>query len=279
MEDSQSPSSRQRSKDDDGPFFFSASNSSSTGGNNNNNNNNNSMATVAARIQDRAMQLMSERATLEVVKTELEQIQTVANREQEENHSIRRTLLTTTRSRHGIELELFEARDQAENTTDSIDTLKQTTEEILEETAQAKLQWEDAVHKIYSTHQLEMDLYQRSLEGSVRKCEEQTNRRKERLQELEQKTDRLCREQESLVQETRSIQTEVEVIEQAEKHKDEQVSTLAEKVRTALAKVRAILYACKIESILLLVRADVFWIIYFYYSSCFSQSVPRRAKP
>ena len=203
---------------------------------------NNNMAAVAARIQERHTQLLAEQATLELTKAELAEIQAVQAQHVSINDSIHRTLLHVTRSRTGVELELFQARDQVHDYTRSIEQLQDSTENLERETDQIHGTWKTAVETIYSAHALEMDLYQRALEENVQECENRATRRKNEWMEMETKIQRAQDETTRSTETGRSIEVDIKTMESVEQQNDEDVATLALKIRDALSKV--CIYSC-----------------------------------
>jgi hypothetical protein len=73
---------------------------------------NNSIGAVAARIQERALQLQAERATLAAAQAELQDLEAVLYEEDKQNATVRRNMLITVRERHGVELELIKVHEQ-----------------------------------------------------------------------------------------------------------------------------------------------------------------------
>jgi DNA repair exonuclease SbcCD ATPase subunit len=199
---------------------------------------NSNMAAVAARIQERALQLQSERAKWDLAKVELEQAQSIAAKERQVNHSIRRTLLATTRSRHGIELELYEAQDQAHSCMQSIVSLQHEAENVMEQTEIVQERWEDAVRTTYASHQLGMEVYRHSLDQSLREREDRSSQRKRRLEEIFSQTAQLSSREEHLRDESKNLKREISDLESKEEGGDCDVASLATKVRELISKVR-----------------------------------------
>jgi hypothetical protein len=197
----------------------------------------NNMAAVAARIQERHGQLLAEQATLELTKAELAEIQAVEAQHVSINDSIHRMLLHVTRSRTGVELELFQARDQVHDYTRSIEQLQESAEHLEQETDQIHGTWKTAVETTYSAHALEMDLYQRALEESVQECESRATRRKNEWIEMETHIQRAQDETTRFHLEVKSIEVDIETMESVEQRDDEEVATIALKIREALSKV------------------------------------------
>jgi hypothetical protein len=199
----------------------------------------NNMAAVAARIQERHTQLLAEQATLELTKAELAEIQEVQQTQHVSiNDSIRRTLLQVTRSRTGVELELFQARDEVHDYTRSIQELQHSTENLERETDQIHGTWKAAIETIYSAHELEMDLYQRSLEETVQECDDKATRRKKEWMDMETQIKRAQDETTRFQRETNVNDVDIETMESAEQQDDEEVAALASKIRAALSTVR-----------------------------------------
>jgi chromosome segregation ATPase len=204
---------------------------------------NNNMAAVAARIQERHTQLLAEQATLELTKAELAEIQAVQAQHGSINDSIHRTLLQVTRSRTGVELELFQARDQVHDYTRSIEQLQDSTDHLERETDQIHGTWKTAVETIYSAHEFKRPLYQRVLEESVQECENRATRRKNEWIEMETQIQRAQDETTRFRRQANGYEVDIETMESVEQQDDEEVATLALKIREALSKV-CIIYSC-----------------------------------
>jgi dsDNA-specific endonuclease/ATPase MutS2 len=179
---------------------------------------------------------------LELTKAELKEIQVVQAQHVSINDSIHRTLLHVTRSRTGVELELFQARDQVHDYTRSIEQLQDSAENLEREADQIHGTWKTAVETIYSAHALEIDLYQRALEESVQDCENRATRRKNEWMEMEQKIQRAQDETTRFHRQARECSTTIETMENVEQQDDEGVATLALKIREAVSKV--CIYSC-----------------------------------
>jgi chromosome segregation ATPase len=195
------------------------------------------MVAVAARIQDRAMQLLLEQTKLNDAKTELQKIQDSARKESQVNDSRRRILLATTNSRNGVELELYKARDKISDYKKLIQKLREETQKIEDQTKKVEAQWKDDVENIYSRCQLEMELYQHSLETSLQANEQRANQRVEQLDQLEARARNLNEEEGALRRACQTLETDIERLEREEEDGDEEVSSLALEVREALAEV------------------------------------------
>jgi chromosome segregation ATPase len=195
------------------------------------------MVAVAARIQDRAMQLHAEQTKLNTVLAELDKTRHEAQKETDVNSSRRRNMLEAINSRNGIELELYQARDKIDGYRTTIQKLQQETEIIEEAIAKAQAQWKDDVQNLYSPHQLEMELYQQTLEAALDAREQRSRQRAEQLEKLETKARNLKEREECLRLECTILREGTQSLEKREDAEDKEVSSLASQVREALAKV------------------------------------------
>jgi hypothetical protein len=89
--------------------------------------------------------------------------------------------------------------------------------------------WKTAAETIYSTHEWEMDLYQRVLEESVQESENKATRRKNEWMEMETKIQRAQDETTRFQRETNVNEVDIETIKSAEQD-DEEVAALALKI-------------------------------------------------
>ena len=197
----------------------------------------NHMMSVAARIQERALQLISERAILDAAKADLEHTQAIAEKETEINLAMRRSWLSAMSNRTSAELDLFAVRDKAQECAFSTHQLEEETREIQDETAKLNSQWKDDIKNLYAAQYLSMELHRRSLGCSIEVRENRETRQKDQLRELEQTADSLNKEKESMIEESKTIRLEIKSLEAIRKAEDQEVSELAIKVREALAKV------------------------------------------
>ena len=198
----------------------------------------NSIYAVADRIQSRAMELAKERALVELAKSELEQLQHVLDEETTRNRAVRRTMLSTVRARHGVELELWKIREQHEALLSKLDEYQRETVEAKDQVNELQEVWEKAVRELYVDHDLELELYKRSVQGRIRRREQRTEERERRLRQLEQESRAFEDEAKLMLDQMKKIEEKILETDDREAAEDEEVAALAMQIRATVAKVR-----------------------------------------
>ena len=196
------------------------------------------IATIAFELQERVTAFEIARDELNKARAELDQIESVASKEENHLLSTRTAFLEASRSRVDAELELYEAREQATRSKKSINALEHSKQLIIKETTSIQSQWEDEVKSVYSTHQADMDIYRNSLDGTIRREEENSKKRKGRLNELEDRTEALTSDLGKALAESMELESNISEIASSEGHENEEVSSLAKQIRDTLEKVR-----------------------------------------
>lgn len=146
------------------------------------------MAAVATRIKARLSELATERALVEFVKSDLEGLQNVLGEEIRKNGTVRRSMLSTVRARHGVELELWKVREQQEARLAKVHEYQRETDEAKDEENELQEAWEETVKGVYVDHDLQRELYKRSVQGCIRRRAQRVEEREQRLRQLEQES-------------------------------------------------------------------------------------------
>jgi len=201
----------------------------------------NSIAAVAARIQERANEVASERAAVELAKAQLQELQTLLKNERKMNDTIRRIMLSTVRSRHGVEMELCKIRDEQEERLFNVEQYQRETQEAVEEMEQVHDVWEDTVRDVYVEHDLQRELYRRSVHGRIKRREQHMKERDQKLHQLAQETKIFEEETKRMEEETKQLEKNIIDLDSREEKEDEQVAALAMQIRATIAKVRNVL--------------------------------------
>lgn len=196
------------------------------------------IAAVAERIRERANQLNSELAVLELVKTEQDQQQAILDDEVDKCESVRRKYLSSTRSRHGIELELWRIEGQRKDCRESIEEQRQQTKDILEYKQELQENWESLVRDVLSVHSLHREIYRHSIHNSIEEREKLTVKRDRQLSALAQHVDSFNNSKEKIKEEQKVVGEEIENLKRSEQQGDAKVSSLAAQIREMLAKVK-----------------------------------------
>lgn len=209
---------------------FSAMNEQQGGGEN-------SIAVVAARIQERANEVASERAAVELAKAELAQLEQVLKEESKQTARVRRTMLSTVRSRHGVEMELLQICDQQEERLCKLEENQRETEQVKEEITKVHDEWEGAVKDLYVGHELQRELYRRSVSGRIKRREELVKEREERLRQIERETRAFEEETKRMMEETKRLEKSALEADSREQKEDEEMDALAMQIQATIQKV------------------------------------------
>jgi hypothetical protein len=201
---------------------------------------NGDMAAVASRIQARLSELATERALVELVKSDLEGLQNVLNEEIRKHGTVRRSMLSTVRARHGVELELWKVREQQETRLAKVHEYQRETEEVKDQANELQGAWEDAVKGLYVDHDLERELYKRSVQGCIRRREQRVEEREQRLRRLEQESKAFENEALLMADQAKQLEQKILDTDDREAAEDEEVAALAMQIRATVANVRSI---------------------------------------
>lgn len=196
------------------------------------------IAAVAARIQDRANQLSSERAVLELVQAEQAEQQALLDEAAEECGLVRREYLSAIRARHGVELELWRVESLKTACLESMDKLQQETKEMRQYKEELQSSWGQLVNDALADHQLKREIYRHSAQASIGQREDLMQKRSRQLASLQKRIETFRRNERSIEQEKKKIQKELEQFKKAEQKEDEEVSKLALEVKEVVAKVK-----------------------------------------
>lgn len=200
------------------------------------------IAAVAERIRDRAHQLASERAVLELVQAEQDQQQSILDEEIDKCAKVRRAYLTSVRSRHGVELELCsKMEDQKTECMESIEKMQQESKDILAHKQELQANWEELLREVLSVHSLHKEVYRRSIQASIEDREKHTLKRSRQLSTLSQHIDTFHKNKENMEAEKKKLVEEAGRLAKSEHREEEEISKLDAQVRDSLTKVRLVL--------------------------------------
>jgi hypothetical protein len=126
--------------------------------------------------------------------------------------------------------------------------MKRRSECLLNDQEQARIKrvedvtiegtWKRMIQDVYAPHQTQQQMYQRSLENRISILQQQTQRRKRKLEFLRKHTNKLIAAEESMACESKRLQQIMEETDRREETEDEDVSNLAMMIKAALTKVR-----------------------------------------
>lgn len=194
------------------------------------------IATVAARIRDRALQLEATRTELRQAQTDLDQAKTALSSHRQINSSVRADMLEAVRSRHGVELELLKVEQQTGGMEDEIAAINEEAEQTRQATAQLRGKYARIETDIYARHEVEVGTYRLAAEDVVKRQERKRRKRERRLDDLALKADQ-CREEASAMErECTRLRDVVADMDGQEEREDEEVAALAMQIRATLKK-------------------------------------------
>mmetsp|Transcript_7506 Transcript_7506/g.9263 ORF Transcript_7506/g.9263 Transcript_7506/m.9263 type:complete len:236 (-) Transcript_7506:630-1337(-) len=196
----------------------------------------NSITAVASRIQERALQLASERASLNVILTELKQANETLQLESKENAKIRRKLLSIVRSRHEVELEFIGVQDEIATLGEKTNHLKNDTKENMVKISKIHDEWNDIAKDIYAKHETKRELYKRKKMKDIEFLEQQKRRREERLEKLTKDSEDANKDAAFMHNEREKLRNELVELNEQEEREDEELSALVMQIKATLAK-------------------------------------------
>jgi chromosome segregation ATPase len=197
----------------------------------------NGIAAVAAKFQDRASQLVSEQATLDLNLEKLKEVQSKLRQEELDNRKARLEMLTSVCKRQTIELDLMKLEDEIVVKERCV---AQDRDEV--EKLQAKIEhmrrYAATLEAYYSTHTTETDLFRRIFEGEIRQKEQDAEQREQTLRNLLRNSEQVKleiedvnRQTEQLIQEQRQLELQAEL-------EDEEIAAIGMQIKATLSKVR-----------------------------------------
>jgi chromosome segregation ATPase len=196
------------------------------------------MASVAARIQDRANILVAERHALRDAVGRLAELEGERRREQSINDMRRRHLLEVSNARNEVELDIFKARDQIQDLERSILDCEHEARESDDRDDKAKDDHILKVQTIYGLHRLEMELYLRAFSETIQAREKKIQRRLELLAAIRAQGETVKAEEESFRKEARQLQEETDNLSQAiPTGHDEVLTNLSKRIRETILEV------------------------------------------
>ena len=199
------------------------------------------IAAVAARIQERSVQLSSERAVLQLVQLEQKEHEASLKDETALSQAVRQEYLSTTLARHGVELEVWNVKAKQEACLELLQAHETTTKSALETRNKYQAEWNEIVHQLATGHSISQCAYRNAMEAAIKIPSDSKETRKRQLDSLGDHLDSLDRHN-RWIQEKERLQQELEELKVAESLGDDDVSCLALQVQEQVAKVSAKIY-------------------------------------
>lgn len=198
-----------------------------------------SILAVANKIHERALQLASERGARDVAQAELESVRTILEEETKRFHKVRRRLLSSIRTRNGIELEVYKIRDKHRENIETAIRLEKETKELEQQSHDLDRQWRETVSELCAPHQAKRDIYQRILESRLAKHQRTTERRKRKLDFLHNEANHCIEQRKSASTEIEELAALTTAMEDREENEDEEIASLSMQINAMISKVRS----------------------------------------
>jgi chromosome segregation ATPase len=198
------------------------------------------MASVAARIQERASILIIERKKLNDTRDQLLELEQERDREQQINDLRRRHLLEITNARNEVELDIFKAKDQIQDLERSIVECEDESRLLQERYKQATEEYNHKLETMYGPQMLEMELYEQALKETVQAGEKKLQGRLDRLTSICAECTSIEAEEEAFRKEARRFQEEANKLRSQatpSSGKDEAIANLSKRIREAICEV------------------------------------------
>jgi chromosome segregation ATPase len=206
------------------------------------------IAAVAARIHERAVVLANEQAALQEAENELAELGENLAEEEKRSQQVRIKYLKSMVQLHSVELEYRKMQDQISERESKTKKLRQEENEIVEQIAKEKVEWDSMVQNTLVKHKVCQELYQKHLQGAIHARNDAMARRQDKLRTAARLCQKLKHDRDSILQQEEQVQDEMKRMTETEEEANKQVEALALQVRSALGKVRGhdmvlILYA------------------------------------
>jgi len=199
----------------------------------------NGIAAIAAKFQDRASQLASEQATLDVNRERLREAQCQLEHEEIQHTKARREMLTCVCTHHTAELDRMALEEQVETKKRCIEQSRWEVKELQSKLEQMRRRIEDQQSN-YTGHIVETELFRRIFEGEIRRNKEEAEKREQTLvqilresEQAQRDMDDINRQIDILVQEQRPMEEKAEI-------EDEEITAIGMQIKATLAKKRSL---------------------------------------
>jgi chromosome segregation ATPase len=200
---------------------------------------NNNLSTVAARIQDRIMQLSNEQALLKSAEGELRHYKAVLKHDTHKYETVRKSMLRAQQKCHCVELEYWKIHDQQHACAQEMDSLREATTKIHSSIQQQEQAWQGIINVLFAPHQSRTNLYLKSLEGEIQALEQEATQRTQQSEILQKRTASLIDDQASVLADEQRFIVDASSLSDNQTSENKQVHQLAEQVRTKVRKVQS----------------------------------------
>jgi chromosome segregation ATPase len=198
------------------------------------------IAAVAARLQDRATQLVSEKASLGLTASELSDAQAILDKERRVNATLRKSVLETVVQRHSAELDVMRLEEQKESIEANTQRVQRQLDNASDENELQKEEWDDKARSLYVKHVVDMDVCLRQWEAATKHQQDAKQRKETRLRELTRKSVEAQRHIMGMKERIKDLQRELLAAEEKEEDDDEEAAAMAMQIKATLAKKKSL---------------------------------------
>ena len=194
-----------------------------------------SITAIASRIQEKADILTSERNLLEELQQQVQDLTAQHKSQLSQNERLKYELLTHTRKKVGVEIELMKRVETTNVLKKQISSHKKEIECLEKEIARVKT---DCARdqETFSPHMVTTELFQRKLEDGLQKKRERRRKREQKLDSFVVEREKNLELSKDMKRDQERIESEIEVMKHVEVAEDEEVAALAMQIRATLSK-------------------------------------------
>jgi len=192
---------------------------------------------IASRIQDRANQLSLEQSNLKILHNCVKDSNNALQQESEKNSYVREELLSKTREKDAIDLDLIFQKRKIEDINKKISILrnKEITQLNKIVTGQ-RLEYDRVSTTVYAPHEFKIENFRRNIESKLRSRREKILKRERKLKKLLADAKRFHEEATSTNKKQQERNDAIQVLDDMEVKEDEEITALAMQIRATLTK-------------------------------------------
>lgn len=208
--------------------------------------NNNSIAAVASRIQERAIEYTNEQKNLKINQNKLAEAKDILERETSKNESLRKELLEKETKRNEAELDLIRLREEINETNDikkvspknraTLPCVTSEVEKLKKEKDDMLTEWNRLEREVYSKHHTKVELYKRKIEVELNERESKKERLESELVTLKYKIEHAKQDTRSIKKEISQIRQQNSEMGELEEKENEEISSFHFQIKECLSK-------------------------------------------
>jgi len=194
------------------------------------------VTSVASRLKERASQLASENASLQLHEFQLLETETKLLNIQRRSKELRKCFLSVELAHHEIEMSTMLTEEEKQIKSEEARQIILEVEQRNKETMEQKKRWDEKARSVYVSHVVELDVRLRLLESTAKYHECEKNQRIFYLQNICQMTDQTKLSLEKINEQEMALCEELLVSENKEQGDDEDASAMATQIKSTLSK-------------------------------------------